>query len=101
MSGFQLVGLPFDSGLQRPVRVRKKPVVVEAWQIDSFNMPQVSDWCRGLVIFDRDGNGVFEVRIETLEGPMHAEVGDFVIKGVKGEFYPCKPDIFELTYEPE
>jgi hypothetical protein len=37
--------------------------------------------------------------IQTLEGDMHAEVGDYIIKGIKGEFYPCKPDIFEATYE--
>ena len=40
-----------------------------------------------------------ELRIQTLEGSMIASVGDYIIKGVKGEFYPCKPDIFEMTYE--
>jgi hypothetical protein len=39
------------------------------------------------------------VVIETLEGNMTADKGDYIIKGIKGEFYPCKPDIFELTYE--
>jgi len=58
------------------VNYRKKPVVIEAYQTD------------------------IEVDIETLEGTMHASVGDYIITGVNGEKYPCKPDIFEKTYEP-
>ena len=57
-------------------KYRKKPVVIEAYQTDKA--------------FD----------IETLEGTMHASVGDYIITGVNGEQYPCKPDIFEKTYEP-
>ena len=41
-----------------------------------------------------------DLKINTLEGGLYAEKGDYIIKGVKGEFYPCKPDIFEMTYEP-
>ena len=52
------------------------------------------DYCR---ICDRDGG----IKIKTLEGEMMADFGDFIIKGIKGEFYPCKPDIFELTYFTE
>ena len=58
------------------MKYRKKPVVVEAYQTDK------------------------EMDIETLEGTMHASVGDYIITGVRGEQYPCKPDIFEQTYEP-
>jgi hypothetical protein len=58
------------------MRYRKKPVVIEAYQTDK------------------------ELDIETLEGTMHASVGDYIITGVRGEQYPCKPDIFEQTYEP-
>lgn len=57
-------------------RYRKRPVEVEAYQTEE------------------------ELDIETLEGVMHADVGDWIITGVKGERYPCKPDIFEKTYEP-
>ena len=49
---------------------------------------------------DFDGNNMEpKVKIETLEGPIYASVGDMIIKGIHGEFYPCKPDIFEKTYE--
>ena len=58
------------------MKYRKKPVVIEAYQTDK------------------------EMDIETLEGTMHASVGDYIITGVRGEQYPCKPDIFEQTYEP-
>lgn len=57
-------------------KYRKKPVVIEAYQTDK------------------------EVYIETLEGTMKANVGDYIITGVNGEKYPCKPDIFAKTYEP-
>lgn len=57
------------------MKFRKKPVVVDAYQTDR------------------------EMNIETLEGVMHAEPGDWIITGVNGERYPCKPDIFEKTYE--
>lgn len=56
-------------------RYKKKPVVIEAYQTD------------------------IELDIETLEGTMHANVGDFIITGVKGEKYPCKPDVFLQTYD--
>jgi len=56
-------------------KYRKKPVVIEAYQTDT------------------------ELDIKTLEGTMHANIGDYIITGVNGEIYPCKPDIFEKTYE--
>lgn len=57
-------------------KFRKKPVVIEAYRTDK------------------------EMDIPTLEGIMHADVGDWIITGIKGEQYPCKPDVFEKTYEP-
>lgn len=75
-------------------KFRKKPVVVEAQQWYQGIKP-----IAGSVI--HDGNGTpLHVEIKTLEGVMVANHGDWIIKGVKGEFYPCKPDIFEATYEP-
>ena len=71
---------------------RKKPVVVEAIQWDGNTEPML-DFCKSAQFIDG------ELYIQTLEGQMHASKGDFIIKGVQGEFYPCKPDIFEKTYE--
>jgi len=73
---------------------RKKPVVIEAQRYSRNGMEAeaVAKWCGGM---QTDGGCV----IRTLEGDMLADYGDFIIKGVKGEFYPCKPDIFAATYE--
>lgn len=80
---------------------RKKPVEIEAVQWDgsyeSFN-GCIKPFCSNCVwIQEPDGNSY--VVIPTLEGDHKASPDDYIIKGVKGEFYPCKPDIFELTYE--
>lgn len=75
---------------------RKKPVVVEARQLDPRGdydtACAVVRWCGGKAVDEG-------IEITTLEGTMIASPGDWVIRGVKGEFYPCKPDIFEATYE--
>ena len=80
---------------------RKKPVVIEARQLvdDLRSHTQVANWINA-------NGGTAEVPfaepcifILTLEGRMRADIGDWIIKGVQGEFYPCKPDIFEATYE--
>ncbi len=79
-------------------RYRKKPVVIEAVQNTggSENLIALYRFCG-----DIGGDGPEgEVYIDTLEGTMRGDVGDWIIKGVQGEFYPCKPDIFEATYEP-
>jgi hypothetical protein len=79
-------------------RWRKRPVEVEARQFLEQDADATADWCGGIV---QDLIGVSpKLAIVTLEGTMTADVGDWVIKGVQGEFYPCKPDIFEATYEP-
>lgn len=78
-------------------RYRKKPVVIEAMRYNGLNELQVAAWmgpaCDGAHTHP-DG---FAIR--TFEGQMVARPGDWIIKGVKGEFYPCKPEIFEATYE--
>ncbi len=85
------------------MRYRKKPVEIEAIQYDGGNTNQVVDWIDrsrpgGFVPAYTDSTG--ELHIATLEGDMHVSQGDFVIRGVQGEYYPCKPDIFAATYEP-
>lgn len=77
-------------------KYKKKPVVVEAVQWTGENRAEI---CAFLERFDMLHCKWNELYIETLEGVMHAEPGDYIIKGVNGEFYPCKPDIFEKTYE--
>ena len=83
---------------------RKKPVIIEAaW----FKTPEVAEsiaaWCGGRVCSESKASDPTDVTywidIPTLEGVMKASLGDYIIKGVRGEFYPCKPDIFEDTYE--
>jgi len=77
-------------------KFQKKPVVIEARQVTDGDASSVAEWCGGrLHCGDVDLPGIY---IKTLEGEMLASPGDWVIKGVKGEFYPCKPDIFEATY---
>lgn len=89
-------------------RYRKKPVVIEAMRYDgSHEMTrEIVDWARGsktpAYVDERilpSGEGMKSLSINTLEGAMWVDTGDWVICGVKGEFYPCKPDIFEATYE--
>lgn len=79
-------------------KFRKKPVVIEAIRYkgdDNFNL--VRDFVGNSRPLHRLGDQV--LGIDTLEGVMNAHPGDWIIKGVKGEFYPCKPDIFEATYD--
>lgn len=78
--------------------VRKKPVEVEAYKLTQDNAAMLSDWCKGLLVTRAD-NFEASIQIITLEGVMTARQGDYIIKGVAGEFYPCAPAIFEKTYE--
>lgn len=79
------------------MRYRKKPVVIEAIHYDG-ELPLDFLGDEEQVRSAGDGSGALE--IVTLEGTMRANVGDWIIRGVKGELYPCKPNIFEATYEP-
>jgi len=80
---------------------RKKPVLIEARCFetnDKQHMDDIVAWILSLSKSHAYHDGI-NIYIETLEGLMCANVGDYIIKGVSGEFYPCKPDIFEKTYE--
>jgi len=76
--------------------VRKKPVEVEAYKLTEDTSGMIVDWCKGLLIETAYGP---TIQILTLEGVMTARNGDYIIKGVAGEFYPCAPEIFDRTYE--
>ena len=80
------------------MKVRKIPVVVEAVQWTGNNYNEVVDFLGDLYI-GHFGGMPHKIEIHTLEGAMSASVNDWIIKGVNGEFYPCKPDIFAKTYE--
>ena len=78
------------------MKYTKKPVTIEAVQWTGKNYDEMRHFLPcGVRRFDVDG-----LHINTLEGDMRAAPGDYIIKGVKGEFYPCKPDIFKQTYSP-
>ena len=81
------------------MKFRKKPIVIEAVQLgDSKEDIAVAlRFCGPLQMFSP---GPVRFAVRTLEGQMEGNVGDWLIKGVAGEFYFCKPDIFEQTYEP-
>lgn len=100
-----------------PQRYRKKPVEIDAVRNDGAWAP-IMEWLDavtdGVIPGIRNPDGSLNIgghppitrnedgslNIHTLEGTMRADVGDWLIRGVKGEFYPCKPDIFEVTHEP-
>ena len=83
------------------MKYRKKPVVIEAWQWNPLSSKEEDKaaplW---LVMSEYDVGPGNSLMIKTLEGTMSAHPGDWIIKGVKGEIYPCKPDIFAATYDP-
>lgn len=81
------------------MKYRKKPVVVEALQWTGHNVDQMMVFCAGKAHDIYENSYGFDLTIHTLEGDHHASVGDYIIKGVHGELYPCKPDIFAETYE--
>ncbi len=86
---------------------RKKPVEIEAvlWEgglFGSNGADAIEAWSKGATAcrgYDGEDGLRLGIFIKTLEGEMRADPGDWIIRGVKGEFYPCKPDIFEATYE--
>lgn len=81
------------------MKYRKKPVVIEAMHYTVENCRALHEWA-GWEHSDHDEDCENGIVVETLEGTMRADLGDWIIRGVKGEFYPCKPDVFEATYEP-
>ena len=76
---------------------KKKPVVIQAIQWDGTNNVEILGFCTKCYI--TSSGKTKDLIISTLEGDMSASVGDYIIKGVKGEFYPVKKDIFDMTYE--
>jgi hypothetical protein len=89
-----------------PTKFRKKPVVIEAMQYSLESRDSIIEWCGGKynvisTAIDDDGAEyeLENIKIRTLEGDLTVSFDDWIIKGIKGEFYPCKPDIFEQTYE--
>lgn len=97
------------------MKYRKKPVVIEAFQMTQERRADNSDWPSWLhEAWQRDcflpgsvscvdypnSDGTDQLQIHTIEGVMLVAWGDWIIRGVKGELYPCKPDIFAATYEP-
>ena len=90
--------------MSTPKQYRRKPVVIEAWVFTSEAEGRaIAAWCGGRFNYDpspRDHTDVhISITIPTLEGNMTAQRGDYIIRGLAGEFYPCKPDIFAATYE--
>lgn len=97
------------------MRYRKKPVIVEALQWNGKNVIDIYNFLEDKNVetqyeVNSEGKNFYidfsggqcvtgDLMIKTLEGTMKADIGDYIIKGVNGEFYPCKPDIFEKTYE--
>jgi len=82
------------------MKFRKKPVEIEAIQWTGDNMEAISQLVgEDLVPMEDEHEAQTKIGIVTLEGVMTASIGDWIIKGVNGEFYPCKPDIFQKTYE--
>lgn len=100
--------------MRRPEQYRKKPVAIEAMQIGGYTEllapDEWNDWEGGdvwrwmhdhgctIAVAQDEGGPAYGI-IPTLEGQMRAEIGDWIIRGVQGEFYPCKPAIFAATYE--
>ncbi len=94
-----------------PSQYRKKPVTITAVQWTGENLktvtefidvkPEISSMIAGMM-WDRYEEAVSKngLKIPTLEGVMSANIGDWIIRGIKGEYYPCKPDVFAATYEP-
>ena len=76
------------------MKYKKKPVVIEALVFDGTNFKKCKDF-----IGNNMDNTLNYPNIKTLEGTMRVSKGDYIIKGIQGELYPCKPDIFHLTYD--
>ena len=87
------------------MKYRKKPVVIEAFKFDGYFIGFVGEPYAPLWAFEGLHTGVLiiesqgDLYVNTLEGKMLVSIGDYIIKGIQGELYPCKPDIFEATYE--
>ena len=90
------------------MKYKTKPCEIDAIQWNGRNLEEIKDFVGDSLVYNicdtawEVGKGIPHVNmiIKTLEGNMFASVGDYIIKGLRGEFYPCKPDVFEKKYEP-
>ena len=86
-------------------KYKKKPIIIEAVQWTGINLEEIKSFVKDSwdynykTKWDSNDPSNIEVKIKTLEGDHIVSIGDYIIKGVNGEFYPCKPDIFKKTYE--
>lgn len=96
--------IPIDQISHLPMLFRKRPVVVKARRFTRHDDVDLAHWCKGELIntVDPETGAVTHAQIDitTPEGVMAALIGDWIIRGVAGEHYPCKHHIFEATYEP-
>ena len=99
--GFPLITMLYYGKESKMKKFRKKPVEIEAIQWTGNCLADTYDLAKSLgVPPEIPINNKGQVLIKTLEGTMAASKGDWIIRGIQGELYPCKPDIFEATYEP-
>jgi len=85
------------------MKFKKKPIIIDAWLWDESRKTLKETGCQMLSCAGNENkpDWLHSLYIKTLEGSVSVNRGDYIIKGVKGEFYPCKPDIFEATYDKE
>lgn len=81
-------------------KYRKRPVEIEAWRLPMSDSDSRAFDNHDDIVFKRENDRIVGAIIKTSEGTMTASEGDWIIRGVKNELYPCKPDIFAITYEP-
>lgn len=96
-------GLSHDAAGGGVSRFRKRPVEVDAWQFNGEDRPDWPVWVKShpdtAIHYERERPQPLYISIDTLEGEMRAQKGDWIIRGTAGELYPCKPDIFAEIYE--
>ena len=83
-------------------KYRKKPIEIEAIQLTNESIIEIINWTTDYISIEIDtdeNDNIIGMIIPTLEGTMKASMNDYIIRGVQGEFYPCKPNVFEQTYE--
>lgn len=82
------------------MKYRKKQIEIEAIQFDGYNHDEIKEWSKGKVVSAKAWKPNYcQLEVHTLEGVMDVNISDFVIKGIEGEFYPCKESVFIKTYE--
>lgn len=85
--------------MNAPKRYRKRPMVIEAMQWTGDNIHQIWDWAGAQDVYGPTEKNLNSLIISTLEGKMRCNLGDFVLKGIRGELYPCEKSIFIESYE--